>query len=69
MRVDGKVRKVYDTARTPYQRVLAWPDVTDAHKQKLRENYLMLNPVKLQDHVEKHLDHLWQGHAIRHRPE
>ena len=66
---DGKVKKVYDTAQTPYQRVLASPDVSAENKQKLQELYLTLNPVKLHDIFQKQLDRLWQMHAIRSRPE
>lgn len=69
IRVDGKVKKVYDTAQTPYQRVLASPDVSAEIKQKLQELYLTLNPVKLHDTIQKQLDRLWQMHAIRSRPE
>jgi CRISPR/Cas system-associated protein endoribonuclease Cas2 len=68
-RVDGKVKKVYDTAQTPYQRVLASPDVSEEAKQKLQEIYPTLNPVKLLDTIEKQLERLWQLHAIRSRPE
>jgi len=60
---------VYDTAQTPCQRVLASPDVSEEAKQKLREIYPTLNPVKLLDTIEKQLERLWQLHAIRSRPE
>jgi hypothetical protein len=69
IRVDGKVKKVYDVAQTPYQRVLASPDVSEQAKQKLRVLYPTLNPVKLLDSIETQLDKLWQTHAIRPRPE
>jgi hypothetical protein len=68
-RVDGKVKKVYDTAQTPYQRILASPDVSEEAKQKLREIYPTLNPVKLLDTIEKQLERLWHVHAMRSRPE
>jgi hypothetical protein len=69
IRVDGKVKKVYDTAQTPYQRLLASPDVSEEAKQKLRELYPTLNPVKLRNAIEKHLDKLWDMRAIRGSPE
>jgi len=69
IRVDGKVKKVYDVAQTPYQRVLASPDVSEEAKQKLSEIYPTLNPVKLLDAIEKQLERLWQMHAIRSRQE
>lgn len=69
MRVDGKVKKVYDVAQTPYQRVLASPDIKEEDKQRLRTLYPTLNPVQLLDAIETQLDKLWQTHATRTRPE
>jgi hypothetical protein len=39
-RVGSKVRKKYDTPQTPFQRVLASPDVDQATKDQLRQLYL-----------------------------
>jgi len=64
-RVDGKVKKVYDTAKTPYQRVVAAPDVSADIKQGLREIYLTLNPVALHRRIEAQLEHIWKMHAVR----
>jgi Integrase core domain len=61
-RVDGKVRKVYDTAQTPYQRVLTSPDVSDENKDRLRALYLTLNPVTLHRTIEQQLRHIWETH-------
>jgi len=69
IRVDGKVKKVYDVAQTPYQRLLASSDVSEEAKQKLRALYPTLNPVKLLASIETQLDKLWQMHAMRLRPE
>lgn len=68
-RVDGKVKKVYDTAQTPYQRVLASPAVSDAIKEELRQLYATLNPVQLLAKIQKQLDYLWRIHAATQRPE
>jgi hypothetical protein len=68
-RVDGKVKKVYDTAQTPYQRVLASSMVSDDSKRSLRALYPTLNPAKLLETIRTTLDHLWQIHAVRQRPE
>ncbi len=43
----AKVTKRFDTARTPYQRVLESPYVTEGAKRRLREIYLALNPAQL----------------------
>ena len=64
-RVDGKVKKVYDVAQTPYQRVLASPSVSQADKEKLTQLYLTLNPVTLYATIQKQLRHIWEVHALR----
>jgi hypothetical protein len=50
-RVGSKVRKVYDTPMSPYQRFLASPDVDDEAKVELRRRYQTYNPVPLQQEV------------------
>jgi hypothetical protein len=57
-RVGSKVRKKYDLAQTPYQRVLASPLVSKEDEAKLRELYRTLNPVKLQRRVRRNLEQL-----------
>lgn len=39
--------KIYDTAKTPYQRIMESGQISDEQKTKLRELYLSLNPVQL----------------------
>jgi hypothetical protein len=46
-RVGAKVRKLYDIAKTPYQRVLASEQVSKESKRALREQYARLNPTAL----------------------
>ena len=43
----SKVKKRYDRARTPYQRVMESGQVTKQQKQKLRRQYAKLNPAEL----------------------
>jgi len=45
--VDGKTKKRYDKYVTPYNRVLASPDVPDERKEYIREVYETLNPAAL----------------------
>lgn len=59
-RVGSKVIKKYDTARTPYQRVLESPAVTEQTKEQLRQLYLTLNPVVLRQRIDQNLAKLWQ---------
>jgi hypothetical protein len=68
-RVDNKVRKKYDAAQTPYQRVLRSSDVDDAHKANLRQIYATLNPVVLHQRIEAHLNALWDAAVVgKHIP-
>jgi hypothetical protein len=56
----AKVHKVYDTAKTPYQRLLEADILTQAEKAALHATYRGLNPVKLLDQLNGHLEKLWR---------
>jgi len=51
-RIGSKVRKKYDEAQTPYQRILASPDVSKEVKKQLRSQYRKLNPAELKRKIE-----------------
>lgn len=57
-RVNGKVKRVYSKAKTPYQRVLEHKDIPETNKEKLREQYKTLNPAKLLRAIQKITDQL-----------
>ncbi len=59
-RVGSKVIKKYDTARTPYQRVLESSEVSEEDKDRLRQLYPTLNPVALRQQIDDNLDKLWK---------
>ncbi len=59
-RVGSKVRKTYETAQTPYQRVLASHDVEQADKDRLSDLYLTLNPAELKRRIDSGLSELWR---------
>ena len=51
-RVGSKIKKVYDkNILSPYQRLLASPDLSDQVKEELTRRYRMYNPVVLQREV------------------
>jgi len=52
-RVGARYRKTYDKAQTPYQRVLAHPEVTDEIKEKLKFQHQQLNPLLLKQQVDR----------------
>jgi hypothetical protein len=58
--VDKKIIKRYDTAATPYQRLLASKDVTLDVKARLTNLYVQLNPVKLRTSIDRKIDQLWK---------
>lgn len=54
----AKVHKVYDTAKTPYQRLLQAGVLTEAKKTEMAAIYCGLNPVKLLEQINGNLDQL-----------
>ena len=59
VRHGSKVTKKYDKPQTPYQRVLASPDVSAKVKTKLRARYATLNVVQLHEQIEQLVKRLW----------
>lgn len=59
-RAGAKVRKTYDQARTPYQRLLATHVLDDATRETLATLYARLNPVKLRSQIDDALEALWK---------
>ncbi len=64
-REGGKTTKRYDVAQTPYERVLAAP----ADKERLRMDYLALNPVALRRQIEAAQAMLWRLARVRNTRE
>lgn len=56
----ARVHRVYDTAQTPYQRVLASGILNEASKAQINSTYALLNPVSLLKQTNSNLEHLWQ---------
>ena len=56
----ARVHKVYDTAKTPYQRLLESGVLTPAKQIELAAVYSGLNPVLLRRQIDSHLEHLWK---------
>ncbi len=55
----AKVRKVYDRARTPYQRLLESGNLTEDRTERLATIYAATNPVQLRAQIEDTLTKLW----------
>lgn len=53
---EGKTRRIYEKKpRTPYQRLLASPDLPEARKAQLRAEHVRLNPFTLKQGIEAKL--------------
>jgi hypothetical protein len=55
----AKVHKVYDTAQTPYQRLLRSGVLTEGKKRELASIYAALNPIVLLKQIRQEVEHLW----------
>ena len=65
-RVGSKVRKHYDAAQTPYQRVLAAGGLSAEQQQALVAQYQALDPITLARDIHRTLDVLWKLADTRH---
>jgi transposase InsO family protein len=59
-RVGARVRKRFDAAQTPYQRLLTAGMLDEQQRQVLDELYRSLNPVRVRAEIDQALDTLWQ---------
>ncbi len=60
-RKGSKVKKRYDKAKTPYQRLIDSPHISDRVKNDLRKQYVLLDPVSLLKNLEEHQDIVWKS--------
>ncbi len=72
-RIGAKYRRIYEKrAKTPYQRILEHAAVTDADKEKLRQEHVLLNPLLLKREIEKRITALYDiqkrygAHRLNH---
>lgn len=59
-REGSKVKKRFDRAQTPYQRVLAAGILTEEKRAEMEKVYRSLNPVKLRSEIDERLAALWK---------
>ena len=65
---DGKVvKKVYDTPKTPYQRIMECREAPEILKNELTNIYNSLNLVSLQKNLRELLDELFEMNPIKKR--
>lgn len=54
-RIGARIKKEYDLPKTPYQRLMECPQISEEQKAKLRERKARLNPFRLQEELERKL--------------
>ena len=59
-RIGNQTLKRYDTAKTPYQRILERKDIPLEAKARLMNLYLHLNPAELRRRIDQKTAHLWK---------
>lgn len=71
VRIGSRYRKTYDAPCTPYQRVMASPDVTNQAKNDLHNSHQTLNPFHLKNAIERKLKAIFRlvpvTSNVRHR--
>jgi hypothetical protein len=59
-KVGGRIHRKYDKPKTPYQRIMESPKISEAKKQELKSIYQSLNPAELKRNIDKKLDALYK---------
>jgi hypothetical protein len=58
--VDGRQKRIYDQAKTPYRRVMTLDEIPITTKARLTQVYLRLNPVRLRASIDAKVARLWK---------
>ena len=66
-RVGGKIHRQYETAKTPYQRVMESQEVLEKKKQELKQIYESLNPAELKRIIERKLNLLYKTYQEKNK--
>lgn len=64
-RCQGRLKRIYGPAQTPFARVLASAEVSEQTKRKLRETKARLNPFELKAQVDRRLRQIQAMHRSR----
>jgi hypothetical protein len=66
-RVNGQLKRKYDIARTPYQRLLDSGQLSLRQQQALRRCYRTLNPAELKRRIDEKLEKLYQTYEKKRK--
>jgi hypothetical protein len=61
--IEGKIRRTWDQAQTPYQRLLASGVLTQEQQERLRKLYVQTNPLALRQEIYQRLTRLWDSRS------
>ena len=54
-RIGARIKKEYDQPRTPFQRLMECPEISEERKEELRQARAKLNPFHLQEGLDRKL--------------
>ena len=63
--VEGRMKRRWDTAQTPYQRALASGVLSPEQQARLATLYQETNPRQLRQEIYQALERLWAGPSFR----
>jgi len=66
-RIGGKVKRRYEAAKTPYQRLTQSSQIPEEAKDELRGIYLSLNPAELKRNIDAKLAKLYQAYEEKRK--
>jgi len=66
-RIGGKVKRRYEAARTPYQRLIESNQLPEGVAEELKEIYLSLNPAELKRNIDAKLAELYRAYEGKRR--
>lgn len=66
-RVGGRVKRKYDTPKTPYQRLMGSGQISDEEKRELQIIYRSLNPAELKRKIEEKTHKLYRAYEDKKR--
>ncbi len=66
-RINGRLQRSYEQAKTPYQRLLDSGQLSPSQKEALQKLYLQLDPVKIKKALDDKLDRLYSVYRKKHK--
>ena len=68
-RIRGSLKRKYDTAKTPYQRLMDSGQISEQTRKQLETAYLSLNPAQLKRSIDAKLDKLYHTYEEKRKSE